>query len=95
MHLQNVLGFTVRGKNSLACDPTSGVLAYPAGCVIVLLNLKSKIKTFVQNPEQQPIECLDLSTDGQLIATGEVSTIPYTFTYTLKDIIAIALLERL
>ncbi|KAB0401285.1 hypothetical protein E2I00_000784 [Balaenoptera physalus] len=36
--LEKVLGITVSGGRGLACDPRSGLVAYPAGCVVVLFN---------------------------------------------------------
>lgn len=36
--LEKVLGVTVSGGRGLACDPRSGLVAYPAGCVVVLFN---------------------------------------------------------
>ncbi|XP_037652150.1 mitogen-activated protein kinase-binding protein 1-like isoform X2 [Sebastes umbrosus] len=36
--LEKVLGITAPGNRALACDPRTGLLAYPAGCVVVLLN---------------------------------------------------------
>ncbi|CAL8298454.1 unnamed protein product [Arctogadus glacialis] len=33
--LEKVLGITAPGNRALACDPRSGLVAYPAGCVVV------------------------------------------------------------
>uniref|UniRef100_A0A673B4U5 Mitogen-activated protein kinase binding protein 1 n=1 Tax=Sphaeramia orbicularis TaxID=375764 RepID=A0A673B4U5_9TELE len=36
--LEKVLGITAAGNRALASDPRTGLVAYPAGCVVVLLN---------------------------------------------------------
>ncbi|KAF4097330.1 mitogen-activated protein kinase-binding protein 1-like isoform X2 [Onychostoma macrolepis] len=36
--LEKVLGITTVRSSDLTCDPCSGTVAYPAGCVVVLLN---------------------------------------------------------
>jgi len=40
MQLEKVLGFSSKNNNSVAVNPTTGDLAYPAGCVIVIYNPK-------------------------------------------------------
>uniref|UniRef100_A0A8C4XGL3 Mitogen-activated protein kinase binding protein 1 n=1 Tax=Erpetoichthys calabaricus TaxID=27687 RepID=A0A8C4XGL3_ERPCA len=47
--LEKVLGITTSGSSGLACDPRSGLVAYPAGCVVVLLNLKKTKQHHILN----------------------------------------------
>ncbi|TSN57726.1 Mitogen-activated protein kinase-binding protein 1 [Bagarius yarrelli] len=47
--LEKVLGITTSGNSGLACDPNTGTVAYPAGCVIVLLNPKSNKQSHIFN----------------------------------------------
>uniref|UniRef100_A0A8B9KVT2 Mitogen-activated protein kinase binding protein 1 n=1 Tax=Astyanax mexicanus TaxID=7994 RepID=A0A8B9KVT2_ASTMX len=47
--LEKVLGITSAGNRGLACDPRSGLVAYPAGCVVVLLNPKKNKQHHILN----------------------------------------------
>uniref|UniRef100_A0A674F5H5 Mitogen-activated protein kinase binding protein 1 n=1 Tax=Salmo trutta TaxID=8032 RepID=A0A674F5H5_SALTR len=47
--LEKVLGITAFGNRALACDPRSGLVAYPAGCVVVLLNPKKNKQHHILN----------------------------------------------
>uniref|UniRef100_A0A8C8BTT8 Mitogen-activated protein kinase binding protein 1 n=1 Tax=Oncorhynchus tshawytscha TaxID=74940 RepID=A0A8C8BTT8_ONCTS len=47
--LEKVLGITAFGNRALACDPCSGLVAYPAGCVVVLLNPKKNKQHHILN----------------------------------------------
>uniref|UniRef100_A0A9J7X9W0 Mitogen-activated protein kinase binding protein 1 n=1 Tax=Cyprinus carpio carpio TaxID=630221 RepID=A0A9J7X9W0_CYPCA len=47
--LEKVLGITSAGNRALACDPHSGLVAYPAGCVVVLLNPKKNKQHHILN----------------------------------------------
>lgn len=38
LELEHVLGLTVFSNSALTSDPLSGLVAYPAGCVLVLLD---------------------------------------------------------
>ncbi|CAB4009834.1 Hypothetical predicted protein, partial [Paramuricea clavata] len=36
--LEKVLGVTLKGNSGLACNPVTGEIAFPAGCVIVFIS---------------------------------------------------------
>uniref|UniRef100_A0A3B4WEX1 Uncharacterized protein n=1 Tax=Seriola lalandi dorsalis TaxID=1841481 RepID=A0A3B4WEX1_SERLL len=47
--LEKVLGITTGSSSGLTCDPNSGLIAYPAGCVIVLLHPKRNTQSHIIN----------------------------------------------
>uniref|UniRef100_A0A8C2TTZ0 Mitogen-activated protein kinase binding protein 1 n=1 Tax=Coturnix japonica TaxID=93934 RepID=A0A8C2TTZ0_COTJA len=47
--LEKVLGITVSGGRGLACDPRTGLVAYPAGCVVVLFNPRKNKQHHILN----------------------------------------------
>ncbi|KAG9481354.1 hypothetical protein GDO78_010541 [Eleutherodactylus coqui] len=47
--LEKVLGITVSAGRSLSCDPKTGLVAYPAGCVVVLLNPRKNKQHHILN----------------------------------------------
>ena len=49
----------------------SGWLAYPAGCVVVLLNLDTGDQRHIINEERKTVTCLSWSSDAQHLVTGE------------------------
>ncbi|XP_010565514.1 PREDICTED: WD repeat-containing protein 62 [Haliaeetus leucocephalus] len=69
--LEKVLGITAQTSSSLACDPTTGLLAYPAGCVVVILNPWENTQRHILNTSRKTLSALAFSPDGKLIVTGE------------------------
>jgi WD40 repeat protein len=69
--LERVLGCTACPR-SLAVNPESGIIAYPAGSAIVLLNPQTQGRAHLKSPGKCQITCLAWSPCGQFIATGEV-----------------------
>uniref|UniRef100_A0A3P9I4P0 Uncharacterized protein n=1 Tax=Oryzias latipes TaxID=8090 RepID=A0A3P9I4P0_ORYLA len=51
--LEKVLGVTASGNSGLACDPKSGLIAYPAGCVVVLLDPRNNRQNHIINTSSQ------------------------------------------
>uniref|UniRef100_A0A671KZM2 Mitogen-activated protein kinase-binding protein 1-like n=1 Tax=Sinocyclocheilus anshuiensis TaxID=1608454 RepID=A0A671KZM2_9TELE len=47
--LEKVLGITVSSSSALTCEPNTGLVAYPAGCVIVILSPKKNKQTHIFN----------------------------------------------
>uniref|UniRef100_A0A8C8J324 WD repeat domain 62 n=1 Tax=Oncorhynchus tshawytscha TaxID=74940 RepID=A0A8C8J324_ONCTS len=47
--LERVLGITTSNGSGLACDPNTGLVAYPAGCVAVILHPKKNKQTHILN----------------------------------------------
>ncbi|KAM9588953.1 WD repeat-containing protein 62-like isoform 10-T10 [Morphnus guianensis] len=69
--LEKVLGITAQTSSGLACDPTTGLLAYPAGCVVVILNPRENTQRHILNTSRKTLSALAFSPDGKLIVTGE------------------------
>ncbi|XP_029688830.1 mitogen-activated protein kinase-binding protein 1 isoform X1 [Takifugu rubripes] len=76
IHLEKVLGITAPGNRALACDPQTGLLAYPAGCVVVLLNPQKNKQQHIFNSSRKAITTLAFSPDGKYVVTGESGHMP-------------------
>ncbi|XP_041927863.1 mitogen-activated protein kinase-binding protein 1 isoform X3 [Alosa sapidissima] len=74
--LEKVLGITTSGNRALASDPRSGLVAYPAGCVVVLLNPKKNKQHHIVNSFRKTITTLSFSPDGKYMVTGESGHMP-------------------
>ncbi|XP_069494903.1 mitogen-activated protein kinase-binding protein 1 isoform X2 [Ambystoma mexicanum] len=74
--LEKVLGITVAGGRGLACDPKSGLVAYPAGCVVVLFNPRKNKQHHILNSSRKTITALAFSPDGKYLVTGESGHMP-------------------
>ncbi|KAK2561059.1 Mitogen-activated protein kinase-binding protein 1 [Acropora cervicornis] len=83
--LEKVLGLTVSKNAALACDPLSGVVAYPAGCVVVLFNPRKNKQSFVLNTSKKTISSLAFSGDGKYLATGESGHMPSVRIWDMED----------
>ncbi|XP_068198768.1 mitogen-activated protein kinase-binding protein 1-like isoform X2 [Antennarius striatus] len=73
--LEKVLGITALGNSGLACDPRSGLIAYPAGCVVVLLNSRKNRQHHII-ASRKTITALSFSPDGRYLVTGESGHLP-------------------
>nr|XP_014347933.1 PREDICTED: mitogen-activated protein kinase-binding protein 1-like [Latimeria chalumnae] len=71
--LEKVLGITASSSSGLACDSNTGLVAYPAGCVVVLFNPKKNKQCHLFNPSRKTVSALAFSADGKFLVTGEVS----------------------
>ncbi|XP_065561078.1 mitogen-activated protein kinase-binding protein 1-like isoform X4 [Artemia franciscana] len=69
--LDRVLGLTVNSNAALACDPNSGLVAYPAGCTLVLFNPRKNKQSHIINGCRKTITAVAFSPDGKFLATGE------------------------
>ncbi|KAK2103763.1 Mitogen-activated protein kinase-binding protein 1 [Saguinus oedipus] len=85
--LEKVLGITVSGGRGLACDPRSGLVAYPAGslCWVTrsagwpggLLGSCGLVLSLVSAPLlRKTITALAFSPDGKYLVTGESGHMP-------------------
>ncbi|XP_057678676.1 mitogen-activated protein kinase-binding protein 1-like isoform X1 [Corythoichthys intestinalis] len=74
--LEKVLGITALGNSCLACDPKTGLVAYPAGCVVVLLNPRKNRQQHLINASKKSITALSFSQDGKYLVTGESGHLP-------------------
>ncbi|XP_030628007.1 mitogen-activated protein kinase-binding protein 1-like [Chanos chanos] len=74
--LEKVLGITATGNSGLTCDSNSGIVAYPAGCVVVLLNPKKNRQQHIINTSRKTITTVAFSSDGKYLVTGESGHLP-------------------
>ncbi|XP_029302566.1 WD repeat-containing protein 62 isoform X2 [Cottoperca gobio] len=74
--LEKVLGISTASSSSLTSDPKSGLVAYPAGCVIVLLHPKTNKQSHIINTSRKPFSALAFSHDGKHLVTGESGHMP-------------------
>ncbi|XP_075042861.1 WD repeat-containing protein 62-like isoform X2 [Mixophyes fleayi] len=71
VELEKILGITVSNNSSLTCDPNTGLIAYPAGCVIVLLCPRNNKQAHIFNTSCKQLSALSFSPDGKYIVAGE------------------------
>uniref|UniRef100_A0A8C6LP75 Mitogen-activated protein kinase binding protein 1 n=1 Tax=Nothobranchius furzeri TaxID=105023 RepID=A0A8C6LP75_NOTFU len=83
--LEKVLGITTLGNSGLACDPRSGLVAYPAGCAVVLLNPKKNKQSHIINTSRKTITALSFSPDGKYLVTGECGHLPAVRLWDLSE----------
>jgi len=76
IQLESVLGITISNSASLSSSK-AGTLAYPAGCVVVLLNVQTGQQRHIINDERKTVTCLGWSGDGQHLVTGESGHMPH------------------
>uniref|UniRef100_A0A670JBB4 WD repeat-containing protein 62 n=1 Tax=Podarcis muralis TaxID=64176 RepID=A0A670JBB4_PODMU len=69
--LEKVLGITTQTSSALTCDPNTGQIAYPTGCVVVILNPRQNKQRHIFNTARKTVSALSFSPDGKYIATGE------------------------
>ncbi|XP_033994352.1 WD repeat-containing protein 62 isoform X2 [Trematomus bernacchii] len=74
--LEKVLGISTSSSSGLTSDPKSGLIAYPAGCVIVLLHPKTNKQSHIVNTSRKPFSALAFSHDGKHLVTGESGHMP-------------------
>ncbi|TGZ32231.1 Uncharacterized protein DBV15_05526 [Temnothorax longispinosus] len=83
--LERVLGVTVSSNAALDCDKTSELVAYPAGCTIVLFNPRRNSQAHVLNASRKTVTSLALAGDGKLLATGECGHMPNVRVWDISD----------
>ncbi|XP_054884952.1 WD repeat-containing protein 62 isoform X2 [Poeciliopsis prolifica] len=74
--LEKVLGISPLVSSFLTSDPNSGRIAYPAGCVVVLLDPQNNKQDHIINASRKPFTALSFSPDGKHLATGESGHMP-------------------
>ena len=74
--LERILGLTVPNNAGLASAPSRGLVAYPAGCTVVLYNTRKNRQNHVINPSRKTITSLAFSDDGRYMVTGECGHAP-------------------
>ncbi|CAJ1066351.1 WD repeat-containing protein 62 isoform X3 [Xyrichtys novacula] len=76
VRLEKVLGICTASSSGVTSDPNSGLIAYPAGCVIVLLHSKKNKQSHIINTCRKPFSALAFSHDGKHLVTGESGHMP-------------------
>lgn len=76
VRLEKVLGISAVSSSGLTSDPNSGLIAYPAGCVVVLLHPKKDKQSHIVNTSGKPFTALAFSPDGKHLVTGESGHMP-------------------
>ncbi|XP_048015848.1 WD repeat-containing protein 62 isoform X3 [Megalobrama amblycephala] len=74
--LEKVLGITASSSSALTCDPNTGLVAYPAGCVIVILSPQKNKQTHIFNTSRKTFSALAFSQNGKYLVTGESGHMP-------------------
>ncbi|XP_017009729.2 mitogen-activated protein kinase-binding protein 1 isoform X10 [Drosophila takahashii] len=74
--LKKVLGLTVCSNAALDVSPVSGLLAYPAGCTVVLFNAKRQTQAYLVNTSRKAFTSVAFSRCGRYVATGECGINP-------------------
>ncbi|KAJ8368713.1 hypothetical protein SKAU_G00087410 [Synaphobranchus kaupii] len=74
--LEKVLGITTSSSSGLTCDPNTGLVAYPAGCVVVILHPKKVKQGHILNASRKPFSALAFAQDGKYLVTGESGHMP-------------------
>lgn len=74
--LKKVLGLTVCSSAALDASPISGLLAYPAGCTVILFNAKKQTQAYLVNTSRKAITAVAFSRCGRYVATGECGLNP-------------------
>ncbi|XP_029317026.1 LOW QUALITY PROTEIN: mitogen-activated protein kinase-binding protein 1 [Cottoperca gobio] len=92
--LEKVLGITAPGNRALACDPRTGQLAYPAGCVVVLLNPRKNKQHYIFNSSRKAITTLAFSPDGKYVVTGESGHMPAVRVWEVSERLQVAELQE-
>ncbi|XP_053344431.1 mitogen-activated protein kinase-binding protein 1-like [Clarias gariepinus] len=92
--LERVLGITTTGSSGLTCDPCSGIVAYPAGCVVVLLNPTKNRQQHIINTSRKTITALAFSSDGKYLVTGECGHLPAVRVWDVADGSQVAVLQE-
>merc|ERR550534_980321 len=83
--LERVLGSTVSSNASLATAPSTGVIAYPAGCTVVLYNPRKNKQQHIANPGKKTITAVGWSEDGRYLVTGECGHLPSVRVWDIQD----------
>ncbi|XP_060533650.1 mitogen-activated protein kinase-binding protein 1 isoform X2 [Cylas formicarius] len=82
--LERVLGVTVSSNAALATD-NNGIIAYPAGCTVVLFNTKTEQQNHIINTNRKTITSLAYSSCGRYIVTGECGHQPAVRVWDLQS----------
>ncbi|KAK1875505.1 Mitogen-activated protein kinase-binding protein 1 [Dissostichus eleginoides] len=94
--LEKVLGITAPGNRALACDPRTGLLAYPAGGMMGMSE-GERWKTSREPANQKrakAITTLAFSPDGKYVVTGESGHMPAVRVWDASERLQVAELQE-
>src|SRR4051812_46848722 len=101
MNVERVLGLTCSNGNGLSISPKKEEVAYIAGGIIVLYNLRrNKQVKFFSHPranDENPLKtfsCLAFSFDGEYLAAGEKGHEPAVLIWDTKTCTLLAELKK-
>jgi len=83
--LETVLGVTASTNAALSTNPVSGLVAYTAGCTVVLSNSETNKQQHIINPGKKAITCVGWSDDGRYLVTGECGKLPCVRVWDMQD----------
>ena len=76
--LEHTDGVTSLYQQCLACNSSTGQIAYPSACMLVLLSPNTGEQRFIEAPSPtQNITCVAFSPEGKLIGFGESGVNPF------------------
>eukprot|EP00285_Hemiselmis_virescens_P018715 CAMPEP_0173403740 /NCGR_PEP_ID=MMETSP1356-20130122/57528_1 /TAXON_ID=77927 ORGANISM="Hemiselmis virescens, Strain PCC157" /NCGR_SAMPLE_ID=MMETSP1356 /ASSEMBLY_ACC=CAM_ASM_000847 /LENGTH=291 /DNA_ID=CAMNT_0014364311 /DNA_START=149 /DNA_END=1021 /DNA_ORIENTATION=- len=85
MNLEKVIGNTIKGGASVAVNPVTGDVAYPAGCVVVFYSPKRHRQfQYLSCINNRPLSCLSFSQCGRYLAAGESGRQPSVLVWDVK-----------
>ncbi|XP_055082252.1 WD repeat-containing protein 62-like isoform X2 [Periophthalmus magnuspinnatus] len=73
VRLEQVFGLTA---SCSSLSSSSGLVAYPAGCVVVLLDPNTNKQSHILNSSRKSFSAVAFSHDGKLLVTGESGHLP-------------------
>jgi WD40 repeat protein len=73
--LERVLGVTALSNAMMSVNPVSGEIAYAAGCIVVIYNLRRNKQVRYYRVDKS-VSCLCFSPNGQYLAIGEKGYMP-------------------
>ncbi|XP_013075429.2 uncharacterized protein LOC106061781 isoform X1 [Biomphalaria glabrata] len=83
--LEQVLGLTSTSAHALGLNPLTGQVAFPAACMLVLLDPKTGEQKFIESPSLRYISSVNFSEDGKFLAFGEYGFKPYVLVWLNKE----------
>ncbi|KAL1501244.1 hypothetical protein ABEB36_006606 [Hypothenemus hampei] len=84
IRLERVLGVTVPTNAALA-NNNNGIVAYPAGCTVILFNARTEQQNHIINISRKTITSLSYSSCGRYIVTGECGHQPAVRVWDLQS----------
>ncbi|XP_071057236.1 WD repeat-containing protein 62 isoform X2 [Onthophagus taurus] len=83
--LEKVLGVTVSSNSALHSSPNGDLIAYPAGCTVVLFNTQTGEQNHIVNTNRKSITSLAFSSCGRYLVTGEFGHQPAVRVWDLQS----------